>query len=364
MIPFFPLFRKIVAGACFLATVSCVTANPTSPTSTDDPARNRLRAAYSKSIEAEWAEAQSNWTQAATLHGEVADLLVALKRDYPGWQTDLLDRRIAECRNRGDQDKLKNQAGPLAPPKMTSAQREEHLERLLEELTRVRAILADNSSATPVDLSPADQPDSDLIRTYRLLQTEIVKLQKRVRGYEKQKTGSKNAGDTASHSSSNSVCAALIRDTARSQILAGQINPAIELLTEAGQVYPDDPEMARLLASAYCRASRFRDAIRLLSEIPDPPPETQVILGSAYLATGQLGPARRALEACLKAQPDLAEASYNMAQLLLALNPPDTTGARTYYRASLESGGARDPNLENTLGQATMLENIKHFKHK
>lgn len=361
MIPFLPLFRRIVAGVFFLSAVSCVTANPVSPTSNADPARTRLQAAYSKSIEAEWAESKSNWTQAATLHGEAADLLSSLKRDYPGWQTDLLDRRIAESHNRIEIIQQQAQAEPTAPPQISPASQEEHLERLLDELTRVRAILADGSSAASVDLSPADRSEPDLVRTNRLLQSEVAKLQKRIRVLEKQKTGHKLSDDSALLSPSNALCTALIRDTARTQIQAGQLNPAIDLLAEASQLFPENAEINRLLAMAYCRASRFRDAIRLLSEIPDPPPETLVILGSAYLAIGQLGPARRALEACLKGQPDMAEASYNMAQLLLALNPPDIASARAYYQTSLESGGARDPNLENTIGQATLFENIKKF---
>jgi Flp pilus assembly protein TadD len=364
MIPFLPLFRRIVAGACFLAAVSCGTAKPASASGGDDQARTRLRTAYSKSIEAEWAEASSNWTQAATLHGETTALLGALKRDYPGWQTDLLDRRLAESQNRGENARLHAQAGTTPPPPIDPVQREKRLERLLDELTRVRAILAEDSSPVPVDLSPADRPDSDLMRTNRLLQAEVAHLQKRIRVLEKQKPGRKPSADAAAVATSNSVCAALIRESARNQIKAGQVDPAIELLSEASPLFPDDGEITRLLATAYCRASRFRDAIRLLTEIPDPPPETLVILGSAYLATGQLGPARRTLEACLKAQPDMAAAAYNMAQLLLALSPPDVAGARAYYQSSLESGGARDPALENILGQATLLQNIKNYKRK
>lgn len=358
------IVRRFVIGAYLGATVLCATVNRASAASGEDPARSRLRTAYTKSIDAEWAETQGQWSLAATLYTESADLFNALKRDYPGWQTDLLDRRIAESHNRIDHAHLQIQAKSPSPAGPSTAQREAHLARLLEELTRVRAILAEEPampSVVPESTAPAD---ADGARSNRLLQAEIKKLQKQVRALEKKNPARKAAAESGASLSSNQICAALIHETARTQIQSGQINPAIELLEEADQFFPEDPEITRLRATAYCRATRFRDAIRLISEIPDPPPETLVILGSAYLATGQLGPARRALEACLKAQPDLAEASYNMAQLLLALSPPDISGARDYYRTSLASGGARDPNLESILGQASLLENIKNFKRK
>lgn len=323
----------------------------------EDPAQTRMREAYLKSIDAEWAETRREWDTALRLHEAAAALFGALKRDYPGWQTELLERRIAESHNRAEQVRLQAQSPtPSAtPPASADADR---LERLLEELTRVRALLADTADPAAAADSAATVTDRTLIASNRWLRAENEKLNKRLRAMDKQRASRTPAGGFAT----NSLTAALIRDTARTHIQAGRQTEAIDLLAEAAPVFPQDEEIVRLLASAYCRASRFREAIRLLEDLPDPTPESLLLLGSAHLAAGQLGPARRVLENCLERRPESAEASYNMAQLLLALTPPDIAGARSYYAASLAQGGARDPRVESQINQATLLENIR--KHK
>lgn len=357
-----PVLRRLIAVTCAIAALSGAIPCSASAAGSDDQARTRLRDAYSKCIEAEWAEGQSNWTQAAAFYGAAVDLLAALKRDYPGWQADLLDRRIMENLNRIEFARAQTQPDAIPPP--APAVRENRLEQLLEELIRVRAILAETSNPHPTDDAESNPAQAALIRTNQVLQSEITTLQKRIRTLGKKKNAGHGSPGAGAEGSTNRLCATLIGDTARSRIQSGQLNEAIDLLTEALPIFPDEPGLVRLLATAYCRAARYRDAIGLISDLPAPPPETLVILGSAYLASGQLGPARRTLETCLKDQPDLAEASYNMAQLLLALNPPDIPGARAYYRKSLESGGERDQHLESILGQAAVIENIKHYKRK
>lgn len=357
-----PVLRRLIAVICALAALSGAIPRSVSASGSDDQARTRLRAAYSKCIEAEWAEGNSNWTQAAAFYGDAVDLLTAVKRDYPGWQTELLDRRIMENLNRIEFTRAQTQPDAIPPP--APAVRENRLEQLLEELIRVRAILAETSNPNLTDGVESNPAAAALIRTNRVLQSEIAKLQKRIQTLEKKKKTGHGSPVTSAEALTNRLCVTLIGDTARSRIQSGQLIEAIDLLTEALSVFPEEPGLVRLLATAYCRAARYREAIGLISDLTAPPPETLVILGSAYLASGQLGPARRTFETCLKDRPDLAEASYNMAQLLLALDPPDIPGARTYYRKSLESGGERDQHLESLLGQAAVIENIKHYKRK
>jgi hypothetical protein len=73
-------------------------------------------------------------------------------------------------------------------------------------------------------------------------------------------------------------------------------------------------------------------------------------LAAAYAGIGQIDNAIRELNYTLSIRPNLAEAHYNMAHLLLALDPPAEKGAAHHYKQSVELGGLPDPAIAERLG--------------
>jgi Tfp pilus assembly protein PilF len=85
-------------------------------------------------------------------------------------------------------------------------------------------------------------------------------------------------------------------------------------------------------------------------------------LGVAYLGVGNLGRSRNAFEKALDQEPELTEAHFNLAQILLRLKKPDAEGARKHYLQALQKGASRDPELERGINQALLNEQARKMK--
>ena len=78
--------------------------------------------------------------------------------------------------------------------------------------------------------------------------------------------------------------------------------------------------------------------------------EAHLVLGTAYLGLADMARARKTMEQALTLDPKVAEVHYNLARILLAADPPDTTASRRHYQQALELGGKPDADLEAILG--------------
>jgi len=65
----------------------------------------------------------------------------------------------------------------------------------------------------------------------------------------------------------------------------------------------------------------------------------------SYYGLGKPQEASKQLREALVINPKIAEAHYNLAQLLLSIKPADTNLARTHYKSALELGAKPDTNL-------------------
>ncbi len=126
-------------------------------------------------------------------------------------------------------------------------------------------------------------------------------------------------------------------DAARAQILRGF------------KVDPDNVNLRLLAGLAQCQARRFGDAIFLLKELSIEEPShapVRIGLAAAYFGDGRRDAAIEELETAISLEPALAEAHYNMAQVMLTGPDPDRDAAYDFYHRALELGTAPDPRLE------------------
>jgi len=114
-------------------------------------------------------------------------------------------------------------------------------------------------------------------------------------------------------------------------------------------VDPDNVNLRLLAGLAQCQARRFGDAIFLLKELSIEEPSNapvRVGLAAAYFGDDQREAAIAELETAISLEPGMAEAHYNMAQVMLTGPAPDHDAAYDFYHRALELGTAPDPRLE------------------
>jgi Flp pilus assembly protein TadD len=143
-------------------------------------------------------------------------------------------------------------------------------------------------------------------------------------------------------------------DLVRRLLREGRVVAAREQIAESLAEQPDNSALQAMLAMLHCHAGAFSQARTLMEAVLAREPRNataHLVLGTAHFGSGNRDRARLELEKALELDPVLHEAHYNLAQVCLSADPPDTEGARRHYRLSIELGGPRDPDLETSLGQ-------------
>lgn len=135
----------------------------------------------------------------------------------------------------------------------------------------------------------------------------------------------------------------------------GQNDKAYELVMFGLAKSPDNLQLQLMLASLHIKAGRCKDAVDLMLPLVGSEQgngKVRVVLGAAYFGLGKCDEARMELEMALGLDPDISEAHYNFAQLLLNTKPPDPARAREHYKKALALGAEPDPVLEAALDKA------------
>ena len=104
---------------------------------------------------------------------------------------------------------------------------------------------------------------------------------------------------------------------------------------------------------ALCRSGQFEHAIEILEPYLEQHPGDAIallLMGTAKMGLGETESATLYLVEALEVDPDLAEAHYNLSQLLVRTAEPDFESAKLHYRSAVEGGIERDLNLEAVLG--------------
>lgn len=141
----------------------------------------------------------------------------------------------------------------------------------------------------------------------------------------------------------------LIKATARQRLQAGSSAGAREILMEGLRLDPDDRTIRLLLGLAQCLSGRFEDAAILLRTLLEEHPAdayAHLYLAGALTGLGRLAEASDELRQAIRCKPQIHQAHFNLALILLRMDPPDTSAAREHYRNSLRYGGAPSPELD------------------
>jgi tetratricopeptide (TPR) repeat protein len=153
-------------------------------------------------------------------------------------------------------------------------------------------------------------------------------------------------------SAADSVHAARI--AAGRLLAAGRPAEARPILIEALKLNPEDPATRLLLGLSRCQEGDFVDAMYVLESVVTDDPgnaPAHVALAAAYMGLRQTADAKTQLERALALDPRNADAHYNLARACLTDEQADTEAAERHYRRSLELGGRRDRDLEDTLSK-------------
>lgn len=321
-----------------------------------------LRDAYMSVVAAELARSEQHEVEAAAAYRKALQLYGRLQAEYPGWQSGMVNYRVAECQNA--LAALENTPGGVPVPG-DSTNTQERVQALLSELQDVRIVLAGQpeSEAKAAQKQMARELDQlrgkldDQARENKLLQRKVTKLESKL----------KKAGIKESTNTTFQAVSVLVKAESRRLLKENRTLEAIGLLQEAADLIPADTGILLMLGKAQCRIGKFADSVLTLApfDVRNPTQaDAMLIIGTAYMGMGEIGAARVAMEKALKINPNSAEAHYNMAQILLSLLPPDADGAQQHYLRALELGLGPDPDFENTLRMNLVVSKIKKHNAK
>jgi Flp pilus assembly protein TadD len=129
----------------------------------------------------------------------------------------------------------------------------------------------------------------------------------------------------------------------------GETGRARTLLIEAMRVDPDSLDVRMLIGVTQCRSGQFENAMYVLQRLAEEHPanpDVHVLLGTAYFGLGRKASSRKEMERALDKDPDHGEAHFNLAQIYLAVSPPDFEAARAHYKRAIALGCRRDADTE------------------
>lgn len=307
-------------------------------------AKDRMEDIYLQLVRANQLRDDSNRTGALTLYEDTLRQLESLEADYPGWYPQIVRQRILYCM---DEIARLRAGAPPPEPQADSPPR--------------------TAPARPAGVAAADGGGALLAEALRAriaeLEQQVDELSGRNRALERQARrpsraeagrGAAGAGPTV-----GPLLAGLVRAKASELLSAGKAAEAVALLDEAAEVLAGDPGLTLLGAIALCQTRDFVRAISLLEPLTrgrGAPAEAFMTLGVARMGLGRMGEARAAMEQALELDSSLADAHYNLAEILLQLDRPDVTLARAHYQQAIDLGGQRDARLEESIRQMALRQ--------
>ena len=340
-----------LAFAAVAAEPATEPADPVGPEASPG-AEERMGQAYLMITRAAQVHAAGDPDLARETYEDALGLLESIETDYPGWFTRVVRQRILYCESVIEQIRTGKTPEPLLAEKMPAPPMAPAIGSGLDfplppdvEATSLRALIG--------GIAERDARVEEL-------RAEIRELKERNRRLTEELEGSRAGGDAFS------VYPAVLKAEARRLIESGANSNAVALLTETHRLLPQDETVAHLLAVALCRDGDYEAAIRLAQPLAKRQGRRSgdiwLTLGVAQLGLGNLGRSRAAFENALDRDPTLTEAHFNLAQILIRLEKPNIERARQHYERAVQSGAARDPNLELAIRQALLVERVKRLK--
>jgi Flp pilus assembly protein TadD len=286
-------------------------ANPEAPAGR--PAGLQFRDAHAGLVAADAARDRADYAAAVQLYRESAAEYARLSAKYPDWEPGMTRFRRSYCENQLQAAEMRlervraegNAAPPAAGPEPVGD------EPAAEEGPGAAA------GANPVGDEPAagEGPGASIAED----RAEVLK----------------QLGDTA---------ADLIR--------RGKTMEARELLIRGIELNPDHLVTRMLLGIIHSMEGQHDQAVYILRGVAEECPwnaRAKILLAAAYFGVGRILSAETELRKALELDSLLPEAHYNLALVLLAMDPPDRETATKSYTRSLELGAPPDPAMEKDL---------------
>jgi tetratricopeptide (TPR) repeat protein len=144
-----------------------------------------------------------------------------------------------------------------------------------------------------------------------------------------------------------------VKARGRCLLQQGKSDEAIAIFRAVTFADRDDSQALVLLGTAYCLAEKYSAAVEVLTPLVVNDPSNalaQNAIGAAWMGMGDARSAKIALEKAVSLDPELADARFNLAQVLVAGDPNDADRAREHYRKALVLGAQPDAELQKQLG--------------
>ncbi len=289
----------IISAVC----VMLFDAGATVTAATDTSASSQFEKAYETLQSADTARDGDKVAEAVNLYREALTQYMGLSRRYPSWSSGVVKFRIAYCNNQ--------------------------LDALLKKVD----ISAVPSTTNSVEAVGSEVDGSGLEKTP--LSTQGVAMER------------------------EPVNIAKIKSDAESLLESGDAEQARSVLMEGLRADPDNQSLRLMTGIVQCQAGMFTDAVYLLAQLVRESPSNTVAhlaLGAACFGLGKIDDATKEVKRALELNPNLAEAHYDISQLLRLSAPPDTEGAVEQYRKSLDLGGKPDTELNLLFGDRGTAE--------
>ncbi|MBQ9432162.1 MAG: tetratricopeptide repeat protein [Kiritimatiellae bacterium] len=170
---------------------------------------------------------------------------------------------------------------------------------------------------------------------------------------ETKKEPAANTEKSATDSEPPKVDIAAAISFARDMMAVEHFDDAKASLLKVLRNAPEHREGRLLMAALQIRTGDPQDAVVVLDDLLEdfPNDESALLMAAgANFAIAGYTKAMSLLDRAMKVNPKRPDGYFNMAWLLLEMNPQDLDQPEMYYRQSVKLGGSRDQELEKRLG--------------
>ena len=243
----------------------------------------------------------------------------------------------------------------------------------MSQLNEERAALARVNEWLKEDLKKVKEERAALVRVNELLKQELEKakspaaaavdirpagapevLRKMRGGLAQERSGNFAAarGIYEQILSERPSYAEALKARGRCLLQLGKVDEAAAVFRGVMMANREDVHSRVLLGITYCLAGKYDAAVEVLTPLAvndSSNAHAQNAIGAAWMGLGDMRAATVALEKAISLNPELADAHFNLAQVLLAAGPENADKARHHYRKAMMLGAPSDEELAKTL---------------
>lgn len=260
-------------------------------------AARRYLAAYKSMEMADWLAERDMIADAVEYYREALRMFQSLANDCPGWESESVAYRTAQCQSRVDRYYV------------------------------------------PAPALQGGSGGEDDALNEALNMERLSNLEGAMRIYSK--LLSQNRADLRA-----------LKGATRCLLRMGSVSAARDLLMNCVAGPVSDSDLLVLMALVECHYQQFDRAIQLLRLALDSNPanaEAYVAMGLALAGKGRLDAAANEMKRAISFNTRMSEAYYNLAWISFKQNPKNIDAVRTHYSNALRYGGDPDPLLERLI---------------